>query len=61
MLLVRLLVFHAVAALALALYTMQTYLDGCAFGKRAIALVFSLDITQGLFRLAGWLAGGVPK
>ena len=49
MLSVRLLVFLAVAALALR--TMQTYLDGCAFGKRAIALVFSLDITQGLFRL----------
>ena len=57
MLLVRLLVFHAVAALALALimtmiYTMQPYLDVPAFGKRELPLAFGLDdVTQGLFRL----------
>ena len=57
MLLVRLLVFHAVAALALALimtmiFTMQPYLDVPAFGKRVHSLAFGLDdVTQGLFRL----------
>ena len=47
--LVRLLVLTAVAALALDM--MHTYLDGCALGKRVIALASSLDITQGLLRL----------
>ena len=57
MLLVRLLVFHAVAALALALimtmiYSLHPYLDEPnAFGKRATALLFTPGITQGLFRL----------
>ena len=54
MLLVRLLVLSAVAALALLLLVldmMQPYCDGYAFGKRAMAQVFSLDLSQGLFRL----------
>ena len=51
MLSVRLLVFFA-TAVAFAPYTLQAYLDGCAFGKRVIAQVFTLGtISQDLFRL----------
>ena len=57
MLLVRLRVFCAVAALALAsimtmiLVTMHTELEEPAFSKRVCNWLFSLGITQGLFRL----------